>query len=91
MVDLQWARYKGDKGTRYLLAFHLGIKEGKHVLLECQKVPNLEAEILKAIKPQLEKLPLDERVAMVKELCPIAMRNAYRKISSARYEVVQKY
>ena len=91
-VSLEWVRYRGDLGkSRYLLALHLGIRDGKHVVLECQKVPTGEVELLKALRPQLSKLSLGDRIAMVKEMCPMAMRHAYRQISDARYEVVSKY
>ena len=91
MVELHWARYKGDRNTRYLLAFHLGVRDGKHCLLECQQVPNGEVEVLKALRPQLNGLSLGERIAMLKEACPMAMRRAYRQIGDGRYEVVRKY
>lgn len=91
MVEYHWARYKGDHNTRYLLAFHLGVRDGKHCLLECSRVPSSEVEILKAIRHRLNGLSLGERIAMVKEICPIGMRSAYRQIDVSRYEVVRKY
>ena len=91
MVKLCWARYKNGKNSRYLLAFHLGIRDGRHCLLECQKVSTRDVEILKICRPKLDGLSLGERIALVKELCPMAMKLAYRQIDSKHYEEVQQY
>lgn len=62
-----------------------------HIVLECQKVSGMDVDVLRALQPQMNKLSLGERVEMIQKLCPMAMRQAYRRISDSRYDVISKY
>lgn len=91
MVEIHWSKYTGDRGSRYLLAFHLGQRSGRHYLLECNRVSDGDAALLRTIRPRLDALSLEERIAVVKHACPTSFRHAYRQIRDDRYTVVQKY
>jgi hypothetical protein len=90
-MEIQWVKYLGASGTKYLLALPLGVSGRKLSLLDCSKVPAREITMIRGALPELTKLSLAQRIKWLKLACPDSYRLGFRTLPEDKVVQVNRY
>ena len=74
-MDLLWACYSGKGRPEYKLLLVLGKSNGKVVCLDADKLDDSDRQFLRSKSAYMDKLSLDEKVALIKEMKPHIIKN----------------
>lgn len=90
-MELLWLRYQRENTSKYLTLLLLGEHEGKYVGVDSKEASPGEAAIIRKFASHLDGLPLNDKVAWLKQTLPNLASKALRTIRVERASIVRRF
>jgi hypothetical protein len=89
-MKLLWILYKGTKGDKHILFLSFGVHGEYYIGLDARLVGDGDRNTILTNR-EFPQLSLGAKIKFLKEKCPVAMKNAFRKLTKSKIVSMSEY